>query len=125
MSKILPTNADERKATPVYSGCVAYFPLALAAVAKVSAEGSKQHHPDAPLHWDRAKSSDELDAMMRHVIDGDWASVAWRALAHLQKLEEAASVVCKIESGFEILEPYPSTHVNPWPENSMTGDPNE
>ena len=118
MSKILSNNADERKATPVYSGCVAYFPLALAAVAKVSAEGSRQHHPDAPLHWDRAKSSDELDAMMRHVIDGDWAAVAWRALAHLQKREE--ELTCEPDP-----KSYAATHINPWPENSMTGDPNE
>jgi hypothetical protein len=46
------------------------------------------------LHWDRSKSGDELDALMRHLleagkIDDDnirhSAKVAWRALAHLQK----------------------------------------
>ena len=37
------------------------------------------------LHWDREKSGDELDAMMRHIIDKDWAQVAWRALANLEK----------------------------------------
>ena len=81
----LPTDAAERKAIPIYSGVVKYFPDALAAVAKVSYKGNQQHHPDKPLHWDRSKSTDELDALMRHVVEGDWDKVAWRALAHLQK----------------------------------------
>jgi len=84
----LPTDPAERKEIPVYSGCVNYFPLALAAVARLSKKGNDQHNPGTPLHWDRSKSGDELDAMMRHIIDGDWDAVAWRALAHLQKIEE-------------------------------------
>lgn len=84
----LPTDPDERKNIPIYSGCVNYFPLALAAVARLSKKGNDQHNPDSPLHWDRSKSGDELDAMLRHVIDGDWDAVAWRALANLQKHEE-------------------------------------
>ena len=31
---------------------------------------------------------DELDAMMRHIIDEDWAQVAWRAMANLEKFLE-------------------------------------
>ena len=85
----LPEDAAERKRIPLYSGCVDYFPLALIEVAKVSQKGSDQHHPGQPLHWDRAKSCDELDALMRHIVDHDWAAVAWRALANLQKKEEA------------------------------------
>lgn len=84
----LTTDPEERKNTPVYSGCVNYFPLALAAVSRLSKKGNDQHNPGTPLHWDRSKSGDELDAMMRHVIDEDWDAVAWRALAHLQKVEE-------------------------------------
>jgi hypothetical protein len=87
---MLPTDAKARKGIPIYSGCIAYFPLALAAVAKLSKKGNDQHNPGKPLHWDRAKSGDELDALMRHVIDGDWDAVAWRALAHLQKELENA-----------------------------------
>lgn len=87
-SATLTTDPEERKNTPVYSGCVNYFPLALAAVSRLSKKGNDQHNPGTPLHWDRSKSGDELDAMMRHVIDGDWDAVAWRALAHLQKVEE-------------------------------------
>jgi hypothetical protein len=85
---MLPTDPAERKATPVYSGFLAYFPLAIAAVARQSAEGNEQHHPGTPLHWDRSKSGDDKDAMCRHILDGDWAAVAWRAMAHLQKEEE-------------------------------------
>jgi len=82
----LPTNAEERKAIPVYTGFVIYFPDAIAAVAKVSLKGGIQHgQTPETLHWDRSKSGDELDAMMRHIIDEDWAQVAWRAMANLQK----------------------------------------
>ena len=82
---ILPTDAKARKQIPVYSGFVKYFPDAMAAVAELSFRGNEQHNPGTPLHWDRAKSGDELDAMMRHVIEGDWVAVAWRAMANLQK----------------------------------------
>ena len=58
-----------RKQMPVYSGVLKYFPDAIREVAKVSWAGNQQHHPDKPLHWDRAKSSDELDALARHLIE--------------------------------------------------------
>jgi len=85
---------QERKQMPVYSGVLKYFPDAIREVAKVSWVGNQQHHPDKPLHWDRAKSSDELDALARHLIEAGTidtdgqrhsAKVAWRALAYLQK----------------------------------------
>ena len=91
------TDAQERKNTPIYSGVLAYFPDAIAAVARVSKVGNDQHNPGAPLHWDRSKSTDEYDACTRHLVDrcaGDeydddgqrhMAKVAWRALAALQK----------------------------------------
>ena len=84
-TSVLPTDAVERKTYPIYSGCINYFPDALALVAKRSYEGNQQHHPDKPLHWDKSKSSDELDALIRHIIEGEWDAVAWRALAHLQR----------------------------------------
>tara|TARA_B110001450_G_scaffold55397_1_gene51952 strand:+ start:48 stop:476 length:429 start_codon:yes stop_codon:yes gene_type:complete len=86
--------AAYRKATPVFSGVLKYFPDALQAVARCSQAGNDQHHPDTPLHWDRAKSTDELDALTRHLLDAGTmdtdgirhsAKVAWRALANLQK----------------------------------------
>lgn len=86
--------AKDRKQRPVYSGVLKYFPDALMEVAYVSYKGNEQHHPDKALHWDRNKSTDELDALMRHLLsagtfDSDGvrhsAKVAWRALANLQK----------------------------------------
>jgi len=86
-----------RKEIPVYSGVIRYFPDAIKMVAQVSYIGNQQHHPDKPLHWDRNKSTDELDALARHLVDCGTldddglyhdAKVAWRALANLQKLLE-------------------------------------
>ena len=97
----LPTNAQERKDTPIFAGVLKYFPLALAEVAKCSKAGNDQHNPGLPLQWTRSKSGDELDALTRHLleagtIDTDGirhsAKVAWRALANLEKeLEKAAA----------------------------------
>ena len=99
----LPTDAKQRKDVPIYSGFICYFPLAIAAVAALSQRGNLQHNgPDAPLHWNRSKSQDELDALMRHLVDvttdGEIATdtdgvlhltkVAWRAMAKLQKVLE-------------------------------------
>ncbi len=81
----METDPAKRKLIPVYSGFVAYFPDAIVEVAKLSLEGNEQHNPGSELHWDRSKSGDELDALMRHVLDGDWRAVAWRAMANLQK----------------------------------------
>lgn len=86
-----------RKDFPIYTGVVKYFPDALMEVSKISRIGNEQHHPGEPLHWDKSKSTDHLDALMRHLLEADkldddgclhLAKVAWRALAALQhKLE--------------------------------------
>lgn len=90
----MPTEAKERKTYPVATGVVDYFPDALVEIAHVSWQGNQQHHPEKPLHWDRSKSTDEADALMRHFLqrglkDNDGirhtAKMAWRALALLQK----------------------------------------
>jgi|TARA_B110000967_G_scaffold43085_1_gene43197 hypothetical protein len=86
--------ATGRKEMPIFSGVLNYFPDAIREVSKTSWTGNQQHHPDKPLHWDRSKSGDELDALARHLMeagttDSDGvkhsAKVAWRALANLQK----------------------------------------
>ena len=91
--------AQKRKDTPVFSGVLMYFPLAIAEIARTSKAGNDQHNPNKPLHWDRSKSGDELDALTRHLmeagtVDTDGirhsAKVAWRALANLQKELENA-----------------------------------
>ena len=96
----LPTDAKDRKQCPVATGVIDYFPDALAAVAHCSWVGNEQHNPGSKLHWDRSKSGDESDALMRHFLergtmDTDGvrhsAKVAWRALAMLQKEIEGES----------------------------------
>jgi hypothetical protein len=91
---MLPTDPKARKAVPIATGVLDYFPDALAAVAECSQKGNEQHNPGQPLHWDRSKSTDESDALIRHflergTVDTDGirhsAKVAWRALALLQK----------------------------------------
>lgn len=95
---VLSTDSEERKGTPLFSGCLNYFPLALAAVARVSKRGNDKHNPGEPLHWSRENSADHADCIARHLIDlettsaageyEDAAALAWRALAQLQILEE-------------------------------------
>ena len=90
----LPTDSQARKDTPVYSGVVAYFPLALAEIARLSKAGNDKHNPGEPLHWSRGKSNDHADCIMRHLMeigtrdpdDGHLhaTKLAWRALAVLQ-----------------------------------------
>jgi hypothetical protein len=91
-----PTKAELRKGMPVFSGVLKYFPNAIKEVAKCSKAGNDQHHPDKPLHWDMNKSTDEYDALTRHLIDHTinpidddgvlhLAKVAWRALAGLER----------------------------------------
>jgi hypothetical protein len=91
---LISDNAEERKDVPIATGVVDYFPDAFVEIARVSKAGNDQHNPGKPLFWDRTKSTDEADALMRHFIergtyDSDGqrhtAKVAWRALAMLQK----------------------------------------
>ena len=98
----LPTDPKARKAIPIATGCLDYFPTARAAVAELSRIGSEHHNPGQPLRWDRSKSSDEADALIRHFlergaidIDGvrHSAKVAWRALALLEKEIETATMM--------------------------------
>lgn len=88
----------ERKAEPIYSGCMLYFPDALAAVARVSVAGNNKHNPGQPLHWARGKSTDQMDANVRHILtpteidpetqEPEINSALWRLLAEVQLLEE-------------------------------------
>lgn len=91
---ILPESAAQRKEYPLASGVFDYFPDALAAISHLSYKGNQQHNPGKTLRWDRSKSTDEADTLMRHFVqrgtlDADGirhsVKVAWRALALLQK----------------------------------------
>jgi hypothetical protein len=96
---VLPTDSEERKEIPIFSGVLNYFPLAVAAVARHSKRGNDKHNPGEPLHWARGKSMDHEDCIARHLLDIDTVdpetgeyldavALAWRALAKLQELEE-------------------------------------
>lgn len=107
---MLPKEAKARKGVPIYSGVLMYFPDAIAEVAILSRIGNDQHNPGKPLHWDRSKSGDEKDALVRHLmeagtVDTDGvrhsAKVAWRALANLQKEIEDANALAESCRGYD------------------------
>ncbi len=95
-SRVFGDSAKGRKAAPIFTGVLMYFPDALAEVARVSKKGNDQHNPGEPLHWAREKSTDQMDTTTRHMVDhgtgfvrdsdGGYhlAKAAWRILAELQ-----------------------------------------
>ena len=116
MERIIPNttleslDAKQRKNVPIATGVIDYFSLALIAIAECSQKGNDQHNPGTPLHWDRSKSGDESDALMRHFIDRGKidtdgirhsTKVAWRALAMLQKELEKERL--KLRQKLEVL----------------------
>ena len=113
----LPVDAKERKQIPIATGVLDYFPNALIEVAKVSFKGNKQHNPGEPLHWARAKSTDQADTIIRHFLergkmDTDGmrhsAKLAWRALALLQlELEAEGAPVARGAKLPEVQSVYP------------------
>lgn len=95
----LPVDAAARKSVPLVRGLLDYFPAALAAVAELSLAASKQHGHGDDMHWERAKSSDHPDCIVRHLMDRGKidtdnvrhiVKVAWRALAAAEEELEAA-----------------------------------
>jgi hypothetical protein len=97
-TRYLPNDSQVRKEFPIATGCLDYFPDALAAVAEVSYVGNEKHNPGEPTHWSRGKSMDHADALQRHFMErGSFdpnglrhsAQMAWRALALLQEELEA------------------------------------
>lgn len=96
-------DAKARKRIPICTGVFDYFPAALAELARVSLAGNDQHNPGERLAWAKRKSTDEADALARHLLargtfDTDGlrhsAKLAWRALALLQRELES-------EAGFD------------------------
>lgn len=117
----LPLDAQERKHIPIASGLLDYFPDALIAVAELSYIANKQHNGDEPLFWNRSKSKDHSDALMRHFlerghIDTDRVrhstKVAWRALANLQEeLEMAGEGNFPRNAKYTLGEDHPLLHL--------------
>ncbi len=97
----LPEDHAARKAIPLCTGALDYFPAAIAAVAELSRIGNEQHNPGEPMHHARGKSSDHADCIVRHLLDRGQVyevtiagkvhrvrhsvAVAWRALALAQE----------------------------------------
>lgn len=98
----------ERKAEPIHSGVMLYFPDALAAVARISKAGNDKHNPGEPLHWARGKSTDQLDCAARHMLtmeavdpetgEVEAAAATWRLLAQLQLIEERRNAARGVKS---------------------------
>lgn len=109
----MPTDAKARKALPLFSGVLRYFPDALTAVAEVSRIGNEQHNPGQPLHWSKGVSTDHPNCLLRHLVDAGTidtdggrhsAKVAWRALAMLQIEIEAEATGMSYEGYIAHLE---------------------
>lgn len=93
--RALPTDSEARKLFPLFSGCLAYFPAALAEVSNHSYLGNEKHNPGKPLQHARNKSGDHLDCTLRHIVDSrevegrarieELRAAAWRILAELQE----------------------------------------
>jgi hypothetical protein len=86
----------ERKEVAMSRGLKAYFPDALALIARHSVRSNEKHNPGQPVHWAREKSADHEDCIERHStaiaidpnsLDNGEPHIicrAWRALAALQ-----------------------------------------
>lgn len=122
-SMTLPTDSAARKEIPLFTGCFAYFPAALAEVARISKGGNDKHNPGEPMHHARGKSTDHQDCILRHTVDaadlkaavdrGDPAAKegviyekaqrAWRDLADLQEtIEEYRGVPMAPHAWFDV-----------------------
>lgn len=98
LEMMLPADSASRKGLPMCTGVLDYFPLAIAAIARLSKKGNDKHNPGQPLHWSRDKSADHADCILKHLTDrgtidpdnGELhdVSLAWRALANLELAEE-------------------------------------
>lgn len=69
------------------------FKCAFFEISNVSLVGNRQHSPGQRLHLAKDKSTDDADALMRHLLEDEefdndgcrhYAKVAWRALRMLQ-----------------------------------------
>jgi hypothetical protein len=111
----LPHDGAKRKEFPLYSGCIRYFPNALAAMAQLSLIANAQHSPGKKLHWAKGKSRDETDARQRHILDEAMAENGeipwhdsdgvhhavkslWRAAARVERLHDAGVDIFAIDT---------------------------
>ncbi len=100
----LPTGSAARKGIPIYRGFMKIFPDAIAAVSQLTALSTEKHNPGGDVGWQKDKSTDELDAGLRHMLDDIMSEdpvardedgalhatkMAWRMMANLQRLADS------------------------------------
>ncbi|ACE75777.1 P37 [Xanthomonas phage phiL7] len=85
----LPNDSATRKEYPLAEVLFGQFPAACVAVAHHSYKGNQKHNPGKPLQDNRSLSNDDASCIMRHLMEGDYEGVAWRALRLLQKKLES------------------------------------
>lgn len=69
---VLPTDAKERKALPLWTFLMEYFPLTFVELVRIAVAGDKQHlnnDGSGKIRWAREKSTDQLNTAMRHQFD--------------------------------------------------------
>jgi len=113
----LTQDSNERKEIPIFSGFISYFPDAIAAVASHSFKSNEKHNPGEPLHWARDKSTDQLDALARHLTELGMLeanpeimgkiellkAIVWRGMAELQLTIEVANTPMILQQGNDPL----------------------
>ena len=91
---MLPS-ADESRKRVKLGNVLKLFPDAMCALALHIQEGADKYC-DGEIRWDRSKSPDEIESLLRHVLEqvhmpdceSTARSIAWRGMANLQKVIE-------------------------------------
>ncbi len=98
----LPTDDKNRKALPLWTFLMEYFPDVFVEVCRMAVVCNDQHNPGQRLHWARDKSKDQMNTAFRHMFDygrgvhidtdGTYhlAKAIWRLSAQLQLDIEAS-----------------------------------
>jgi len=87
---MFPKDAKERKTYPIATFIKDYFPHALIALSHHSYIAQQQHGTPTngkPMQWHKDKSVGDENQLIRHFMEGDRVSTAWRALELLEREE--------------------------------------
>lgn len=99
--KTLPNDSKMRYHYPISSGCVAYFPAALAGVAKHSFIGGAKYNDGALVHL-RYISTQHMDCIGRHMLD-----LQDLLAAHARGEQDVQTFVYDFEEKRDILQTIP------------------
>lgn len=84
----LPNDSELRKQYPLYDVLFGVFPAAMVLLAHHAWKGNQKHNPGLPLQHARNKSTDHKNCILRHLAEGDYEAVLWRAAALCQEQAE-------------------------------------